>query len=477
MQSAFALAPPLIALVAVLGLRLSGLAASLLSLLAAAAIWLGAPFVAPQPANAWHALADTAILTALVAAMIVPGILFVEATARQRALEAISSVVAALQLSPAQSALLIAIGIGVMVESLTGMGVSLLVTVPLLLGLTNRRRAIGLALVGMSLMPWGALAISAHIGAKLAGLPLADLTPWITRISGPVAFALPFLALLFLPTVRLADVGLALLTGLVLVAGIALAAALAGIEIAGVVGGLAVVIALACGAHSHAGVGKSLLAPGLVPYAALILAVVTQKLAVPPLLAHGVSPALATDRVSFQILTSPGVALLAATLCTSIRAIDATLLRRVAIRAWRPVASIASFMLAARLSIECGAMGALVEVLSGLGRWPALVAVIALGAIGGFATGSGVTGNALFMPSAAAAGANLGHLPLFAALQNGASGHVAMAALPVAAILLSALPDRSPEDDRTVMRLGLALGAAHLMLLAFSSAFWLTVGN
>ena len=130
-------------------------------------------------------------------------------------------------------------------------------------------------------------------------------------------------------------------------------------------------------------------------------------------------------------------------------------------------------MIAARLAIECGAMSALVQTLAGLGLWPAMLAVIALGAVGGFATGSGMTGNALFMPSAAATGASLGHLPMFAALQNGASGHIAIAALPVAAILLSALPGRRPEDEQLVLRLGLLLGAVHLAVLCATGAVWL----
>ncbi|MFM9941818.1 MAG: hypothetical protein ACKVP7_20225 [Hyphomicrobiaceae bacterium] len=477
MQPALALLPPLAALVAVLGFRVSGLAAAVLSLVLSIGIWLAAPFVPPRPEHAWHALADAAVLSALVAAMIVPGILFVEATAKRRALEAISGVVAALQLSPTQAGLLVTVGLGVMVESLTGMGVSLLVTVPLLLRLVDRRRAIGLGLVGMSLMPWGALSISAHLGAKLSGVPMPELTAWISRISGPVAFSLPLLALLFLPAVRVADVALAIMAGLALVAGIAISAALAGIEIAGVIGGLAAIVVLALFSRTHRGLGTALKAPGLAPYAALIAAVIAQKLAVAPLLALGWSPALSTGRVSFQILTSPGVALLAATLITSASAIDGPLLRRVVVRAWRPVLSIACFMLAARFTIECGAIAALVKVLTGLGLWPALFAVVALGAVGGFATGSGVTGNALFMPSAAAAGDSMGHMAIFSALQNGASGHVAMAALPVAAILLSALPDRSPEDDRTVMRLGLCLAASHLIVLALSGAVWIWLGS
>ena len=57
--------------------------------------------------------------------------------------------------STARAAILIAVGVGVLVEGLTGMGVSLLVTISLLLRIAPRGQAIALDLVGMCLMPWG----------------------------------------------------------------------------------------------------------------------------------------------------------------------------------------------------------------------------------------------------------------------------------------------------------------------------------
>jgi lactate permease len=217
------------------------------------------------------------------------------------------------------------------------------------------------------------------------------------------------------------------------------------------------------------GLGRLLASPGLTPYLVLIAAVGAQKLALAPLERLSLSPALATDRVSFTALTSPGVALLAATLFTAARELTPALLAKVALGAWRPVGAIALFMLAARLMVECGAIAALAASVGALGRDGATVAVALLGAVGGFVTGSGVTGNALFMPSAAAAGASLGTLPVLAALQNAASGHVAMASLPVAAILLAALPARTPGDDALVMRLGLALAAWHVAVATLAA--------
>jgi lactate permease len=464
MQSAFALFPSAVVLVAVLGFRASGLSAAAAAAATAMLVWLFQVFGAPSLPQLLRASADAAVLTTLVAAMIVPGILFVEATRGRKSPEAIGALVAAAGLPKPQAAILIAVGIGVMVESLTGMGVSLLVTMPLLLSLFDKRAAIGIGLVGMSLMPWGALAISAHVGAKLSGVPLDSLQGWIAAVSGPVAFCLPALALLFAGHTKRADAVVALLAGFVLAASVALASRYIGVEVAGVAGGLAVIILMILLARRGEGLGAALVAPGLVPYLVLLVAVVVQKLAIVPLAAAGFSPVLRTERVEFALLTSPGVALLTATVLAAASHMRPALVATVARRGWRPVAAIALFMLAARLLVECGAIEALAGTISGLGRDGAVVAVAVLGAVGGFVTGSGVTGNALFMPSAAAAGMAFEATPVFAALQNGASGHVGMASLPVAAVLLACLPSREPGDDATVMRTALALAAWHVLV-------------
>jgi lactate permease len=179
--------------------------------------------------------------------------------------------------------------------------------------------------------------------------------------------------------------------------------------------------------------------------------------------------------VQFAILTSPGVALLVATLMTARAELQLPFLVGVARRAWRPVTAVALFMLAARLLVESGAIAELARGLGGLGRDGAAITVALLGAVGGFVTGSGVTGNALFMPSAAATGEVFGALGIFAALQNGASGHVGMASLPVAAILLASLPTREAGDDALIMRTALALAAWHVAVVILAGLALLRV--
>ena len=475
MQSVFALLPSVVVLFVVLGLKASGLVAAACAVGTATLLWLAHAFNAPAPDQLLRAAADAGVLTALVAAMIIPGMLFVEATRGRKSPEAIAGFVEAIGLPKARAAILIAPGIGVMVESLTGMGVSLLVTMPLLLALFEKRTAIGIGLVGMSLMPWGALSISAHVSSKLSGVPLDTLQGWISAVSGPVAFCLPALALLFVPRRNAIDLLVALLAGAMLVAGTVLASRYIGIEVAGVAGGFAVIALMVLLARERKGLGAALSAPGLLPYFALVAAVAAQKLATGPLATAGFFPTLRTDRVEFALLTSPGVALLLATLIAASSQLKPSLLTTVVRRSWRPVVSVALFILSARLLVECGAIEVLARSIGGLGRDGAAIAIATLAAIGGFVTGSGITASALFMPSAAAAGEMFHALPIFAALQNSVGGHVSMAALPVAAILLATLPERTPGDDAIVMRSALALAAWHIVVATVAALVLLRI--
>jgi lactate permease len=475
MQAAFALLPSAVVLFSVLGFKVSGLVAAMAAAVTAGGLWLCQVFSQPDTGQLVRAFADAGVLTILVAAMIVPGLVFVEATRGRNSPQAIRSLVQAIGVPRPQAAILIATGIGVVVESLTGMGVSLLVTIPLLLGLFDKRAAIGIGLVGMSLMPWGALSISAHVGAKLSGLPVELLQAWIAAVSGPVAFFLPALCLLFAGRPSVTDGIVALVAGAVLGVAIGLASRHVGVEVAGVAGGLAVIVLMMALAPVKSGLATALSAPGLRPYLILLAAVVAQKLAIAPLGSAGLAPVLDTGRVQFAILTSPGVALLVATLMTARAELQLPFLVGVARRAWRPVTAVALFMLAARLLVESGAIAELARGLGGLGRDGAAITVALLGAVGGFVTGSGVTGNALFMPSAAATGEVFGALGIFAALQNGASGHVGMASLPVAAILLASLPTREAGDDALIMRTALALAAWHVAVVILAGLALLRV--
>lgn len=473
MQAVLPLLPCAVVIVAVLVAGSSGMAAAAASLAATIALVAVGAFDAPSAGMAAATVQDAALLTLLVAATLVPGVFFIEATSRLQSPQAIAHLVETLRLPVPQATVLIAVGLGVLVESLTGMGVSLLLTVPLLTSLLSRNAAIATALVGMSLMPWGALALAGTVGSTLASIDQHEFGIAIWRYSGVVAALLPLLATLIAGGTSRVDLVVALVCGVTLWASTGLASVFIGMPLAGVAGGLAVMGLLALRADASPAQTTARRARALRPYAVLILAVVLQTLAVQMLAYRGIAPTVTTGRVAFVVLTSPGVALLAATLIAAGGTIDFGLLRSVLQRSWRAVASVALFMLTARLLVAAGAIDVLTVAIKGYGPLGALAAVTGLGAIGGFVTGSGVTGNALFLPSAAAAGAALSAKSLFAAIASAAAGHAAMASLPVAALLLTALPDRSPADDRAALRWGLALTSLYLVVLFLIGVVWL----
>ena len=175
MVAILSLLPCAVVVVAVIAFRLSGLVAAGLACSSAIALWAFSIFSPVDIDFLSHAVADSIVLELLVGVVVFCGLLFVEVSGRSGALDALSNVIRSLSLPSPRAVILIALGVGVMLESLTGYGVSMLVTVPLLLQIVDRTKAICLALIGMSLMPWGALSVAALLGAELSGLPLEVL--------------------------------------------------------------------------------------------------------------------------------------------------------------------------------------------------------------------------------------------------------------------------------------------------------------
>lgn len=477
-----ALLPCVAVVVAVLVLRLSGLAAATCALITTLALWAFGTFSPIQLDHLGHAVADSVVLELLVGVVIFLGLFFAEVSSRSGGLVALGDAINALSLAPSRAMILITLGIGVMLESLTGYGISMLVTVPLLLQLVDRTKTICLALIGMSLMPWGALSISALLGAELSGLPPQALANAIITTSGPIAFFLPLFCLLIVRRPNLQDAIYALFAGVVLTVGIAATSYWIGVEVAGVGGGLAVIFYSLIFASIRQGLVHVLARPALLPYGLLIVGVVLQKLLAPHLAAAGISLVIETGRVSFDVIKSPGIALLTvALICIagqfgqSKSGSDQPILNEVASRSWRALASIFFFLVTARLLVEIGGIASLSGQLSQLGIYPAVAVVTILGGIGAYVTGSGVAANALFMPSAAATGQNFDALALFAALQHSGAAHVAMASLPVIAILLTALPNRVANDERTAFRVGLGLAILWVLFVVASGLAQLAI--
>jgi lactate permease len=471
MTALLTLLPCGVVVVAILIFRLSGLVAAGLSLACALALWASGVFADAEILHLRHALLDALVLELLVGVVVFLGLLFVVVSGRGGGLNALGAVVAALGLSIPRTVILIALGIGVAVESLTGYGVSMLVTVPLLLWVVDRTRTIRLALIGMSLMSWGALSVATLLGAEIAGLATPVLAAAILKTSGPVAAVLPFVCLIGMTEVRRSDISHAFVAAGTLVAGIAVTSYWIGVEVAGVGGGLAVILSAIATSGSGRDVTRIVFSKAMLPYGLLIAGVVLQKAVIPFCQVIGFNPEIATPRVAFRIVESPGVALLVVSVISILivdRSGGGAMVRQTIGRSWRPLAGILLFLLTARILVEIGGIASLAETLSHLGAYFGSVVVTLMAGVGAFATGSGVTSNALFMSSAVTIGENLDAPVLFAALQHSGSAHMAMASLPVIAILVAAMPESQPGDEGTAMRQALGLAGIWLTIVVAS---------
>ena len=132
-----ALLPCAVAAIAVLAFRRSVLAASLLALATAAGIWSLEVFSAATTGQLSRAAIDAIILELLVGFVIFAGN-YCYRSNRGGGQDALVQAIETLSLSPPRTVILVAVGIGVMMGSLTGYGVSMFLTVPLLLKVVSR---------------------------------------------------------------------------------------------------------------------------------------------------------------------------------------------------------------------------------------------------------------------------------------------------------------------------------------------------
>lgn len=466
------LSPLLLVLLALMVLRRPPLQAALAGCSLALLLWAcGAAQPMQAPALAAAAL-DTAVLLAITASVIVPGLVFVILIEGLGINQVLSQSLQSLALPRPHQVLLVVLGLGPMLESLTGFGVSMVATIPLLLALFERQVALRLAILGMGIMPWGTLGLATVVGAPLAGLPAERLATDTVFTSAPVFLAIATLSLWWTKA-RDARAWLALaLCCLLFLAVLAALSRFTGPEMAGVGAGLAVmVVLLAPSWAQRPGSGGAGLRAAM-PYLVLIGCVLLLKGGVLLTQADGLWQ-VAGHAVVWKPLTSPGLALAAASMGIAWRhpgllrppAGRPALGQALRARATRPLLTIAGFLALSQIMVKGGFLDALTQALSALSLAAAGPVVAALGALSGYLTGSTLGGNAIFMPA-------IGLLPetarpLLAALQNSGAGHAAMGSIPIAMVALG-LARGTREEEGALVRFGFLLACLNTLLVALA---------
>lgn len=425
-------APFVVAGVALLWLRRSAVwagMATLLTALAGAVLWPGL-----ESSGLPEAFVGGLGTTGRVLYVLFGGLLLYNVLSAGGAVDAVSRFLGRLEPEKEALALGVVVGVAPFFESVTGFGVAVVISAPILLaaGFSPLKAAV-LSSWGQCAVPWGALGVGTVIGADLSGMGFDELSDASAMLN------LPLFPVYGLSAVVLAGgwLGLrrrgfeAVLLGAVAGLGTLGTSLYLVPELSGAVGGLAATAAfLAVRWRRLAGLRPPVRA--LSPYAFLLA-----LLAV----ANGVAPLSALLEGLGPAFTGPGLPLLisslfaAALLGSGASAVGFA--ARKTFWQWLPTAAaVLAFVLAGGVVAESGAAAMLA---SGAAAFGVLYPVVApaVGALGGLLTGSNVASNALFMPLQIEAARSLGVSDtLTAAVQNVSGSHASLLA-PQRVILAS----------------------------------------
>ncbi len=465
MLALFHLSPVLLVTAMLVVLRRPPVHAAIAGTLLVMVLWLTGAADAWRPGSMVAAAQDTAVLFASTAFVIVPGLVFVIFIERMGVNLALSQWVRSLGLGRGDQVVFIVLGLAPLLEAMTGFGVSLIATVPLLLSLFERRVALRIALTGMAIMPWGTLGLASVIGASLVHLDAPALASTSALTSAPVFLALSAIAL-YLAGVRDSREWRAL-------------GAFWLPEVAGVAAGLVTAAAaLSAGLwrlHRNDSERGAVQWPRQAwPYLGLIVCIVALKMVwtITSWQDHWV---VQGAQVIWKPLASPGLALVLVLIGLGFHtrntqrqtALDVNMPAALVARAKRPLLTIFFFLAMSQMMVKAGFLAGLMQLLAGLSPTAATSLVAMFGALSGYMTGSNVGGNAIFMPAIAM-------LPessrlVLAAVQNSSAGHAALGSLSVVMLILGLAKTQAKEEGELV-RFGFMLVCLNTALVALGAA-------
>ncbi|WP_315708889.1 L-lactate permease [Brenneria uluponensis] len=452
-MSILAIFPLLTCALTILLAKRSAVFGALTGMLTAVVIILPSPDFRMDFDGLWLALTKALILTLSAAIVILPGLYFNALLSGRGIITNIQTWVEKLPYRTEHKVLLLLFGLLPAVESLTGFGVSLFLSIPILFHLFNRRVAFRLAMLGMNIMPWGTLALATVVGATLSGLTVGTLG-YYTSLTSFLVF--PLLAL-----VAMRVVGGSGLVRNTLPAALSLSLCLSAVlvvfnwlhltEVAGIIAGAVVCMigafVLPKTSISDVPINHASALKAFIPYG-LVLTVIILERSIPgayDLLAN--SLVLKAGNVSFHVLTSPGVVLLIVALWVywqkPIALPHSPLLKRARISC----VSLFAFVLLGQIMLQSGMIATFAKSLS---TWNGSVLTVIsplMGMVSGFITGSNLSGNALTMLVQADIGNHIGKLALFAAAQNSGAGHTVFTSIPIIVLILTLARDESESVD------------------------------
>lgn len=466
-----AAAAPILLVIALLAFRMRPDLAALAAIAIAVIV-----SVAWFPVSAGAALEATGSLGPLlieVVLIILGGVLLAEALTASGAQTTIAHWLTDVCRGPGRVVLLITLGVTPFAESVTGFGLGVIVSIPLLrhIGLSVRRSA-AVALLGLVLVPWGSLAPGTLIAAQLGGVDFGALGVWSAILTLPVLLVTTPLILVIAVGAKQAWRSAPDAVAVIVAMWGTLVAAnlLFGPPLAGVIASTAAIIVALLIARiverNPVRVSREL-GRSLVPYGILITGLLATSL-----LDGALSLGLAG-----RILASPALWLLvtgavAFPLLRIERSRVGALLRHSSRRGVPVAFTTALFLVLGGVMAASGTSAYLASAASTMGH-AYLFLIPLIGAVGGYVTGSNSGASAMFSASTAEAAAAIGAEPLTAlAAQNVGASAALMASPPRVALALSVAAtddERAASVSAPVTRVVVAASTAIAVLLGVAA--------
>jgi lactate permease len=383
-----------------------------------------------------NAISTTLILTISAALVIIPGLYLNAILQGQGTIEKLSEFVKNYRMNDTHKALLLLIAFLPAIESLTGFGVSLFLSIPLFFRLFPIGKAYRLSIIGMNIMPWGTLGLATVVGSSLSGESVNKLSAATALIS---IFVFPAFGLIGAYIIDESkgireNAILATIMGLSLSSLIYICSLLGLTELAGVISGTIVGVSTIFFLRARSQISHELgVKPVgvydvfmiLMPYVVLLSLILISRLVNPIHELLSSVAILKTSRIKLAVFNSPGLFVgIVAFIWFSIKNVKlshGTILNK------SKTACLSLFLFAflAQLMRESGMITAFSSLASSIAKGKIMYVFIVplLGMVSGNITGSNVGGNALMMTLQHDIGKSVGHGLLFASVQNGAAGY------------------------------------------------------
>ncbi|MBB1011813.1 MULTISPECIES: L-lactate permease [Dietzia] len=363
--------------------------------------------------------------------------------------------------------LLLVFGLTPFMESVTGFGLGVVITAPLLVRMgLSPVKAVVTGLLGLVLVPWGSLGPGTLVAAELGGQDVAELGYWSALLTLPVLLVSMTTVLVVVstrPSARHVVLGAAVVV--TQWAALVAANAAVGVPPSGILASTAVIALLLGVGRARHGVLPAVTAElgrALIPFAVLLAGIlgasaVLALAGAPAGTGWLTSPALWVNvaaLVALRVYTTPGP--------------PVTNLVRTALATWVPVAGNAIVFMSIGVVMAAAGMAAhLADLASGFGP-ASLAGIPAIGALGGYLTGTNTGAAAMFSSATSGAATGLGADSLVTLAGQNVGGSFAIIVSPprVALAVGVVMAGHTRLPGAATRTLATAVVAATIMLCA-----------